>query len=50
MHMSYSELETYLKQYVNSSEDKVAALQDISHLSYVLYSDFERQNNETNSS
>lgn len=50
MDKRYKELEAYLKQYVNASEDKVAALQDVTHLSYVLYSEFERKKNETNSS
>lgn len=50
MSINYSDLQTYLTNYVDFSDNKAKALQDISHLSFALYSDYERKLNETKSS
>jgi hypothetical protein len=44
----FEELQRYLSNYVNSSVDKHAALEDINHLVFVLHSEtqLERQLNE----
>jgi hypothetical protein len=50
MSIKYSDLQAYLINYVDFSEDKAKALQDISHLSFALYSDYERNLNEAKTS
>jgi hypothetical protein len=39
--MNYEELYEYLRNYVVSSADKHAALQDITHVAFVLHSETE---------
>jgi hypothetical protein len=45
----FEELQRYLSNYVNSSADKCAALEDINHVVFVLHSEtqLERQLNES---
>jgi hypothetical protein len=47
--LAFINLQQYLKNYVESSSNKRKALEDISHLSYVLSTEFERQINGTTS-
>lgn len=47
MKSNYTTLEKYLNNYVQSSKDPAKALLDISHLSYVLHSEFKRESNDT---
>jgi hypothetical protein len=48
MKNNFEQLYDYLRQYVDSSENALAAIEDINHAAFVLYAEtqLERQSNE----